>query len=152
LNPFSVHRLTRRFLIDSHYSCRPQTSRCLVGMVCFGRILGKNGLSSHVWLHCELPGCRNTLLLACRSLGDVGYIYCDFPKDIDLAIIVSEESRYKYKLSIYKTTGSGLSKCSTMAGPRLPAYSIVVAYHVRMQTVGAIGLRVVIRVHESRAF
>jgi hypothetical protein len=136
--PFPIRHLTRLyFLAYPQHSCRPKTSRCLVGMVCFGRILGKNGLSSHVWLHCELPGRRNALLLACRSLGHVGYIYCDFPKDIDLAFIVSKESAYKIKLSIYKATGSGSSKC--FSETYSIAYRIIVACRVGMLAVCAIG-------------
>jgi hypothetical protein len=133
---FPVHCLTRhRFPAYFQHSCWPKTSRCLVGMVRFGRILGKNGFSSHVWLHCELPGCRNALLLARRSLGLLGYIYCDFQKDIDLAIILSNECTSRTSTSSISTRRLTLVRASVLAGPRVPAYSIIVAYHVGMLSV-----------------
>jgi hypothetical protein len=70
-------------------------------MVRFGRILGKNGLSGHVWLHCKLPGCRNSLLLACRSLDCVDHVYLFCSKDIELIVILSKEYTVRTVQALY---------------------------------------------------
>jgi hypothetical protein len=88
-----VSRLTRVcFLVRAHDSCWSTTTRRVVGMVCVSRLLGSDFVSDLVWLHCHVPGCRNALLLAGWSFGCSDCIYSVVSKDVDLSVIVSEET------------------------------------------------------------
>jgi MFS transporter, ceroid-lipofuscinosis neuronal protein 7 len=77
-------------------SCRSSTPGRIARLVCFGRLLGPNSISHHVWLHCLLQFHGN---LVCRPYGGPAAFHrfhSDGPPYIDVAGVLTNATWCAY--------------------------------------------------------